>query len=116
MLLYALRSRRLYLSESSQEFNSTAGLMLDGQEPPSTMFCIPQDNPDFRLSFAGDPVGMCVCVCVCVCVCAFACVCACVHAHIAYVYLWCECFSLCVFVSVFVYAYVHVYVHTRVVK
>ena len=57
MLLYALKCRRLYLSESSQEFNNTAGLMLDGKEPPSTVFCLPKANQDFKMSFAGDPIG-----------------------------------------------------------
>jgi len=56
MLLFALKRRRLYLSESCQQFNNTAALMLDGKEPPSTAFCL---SPDTKLSIAGDPIGMC---------------------------------------------------------
>lgn len=59
MLLFALKRRRLYLSESSQEFNSTTALMLDGMEPPSAAFCTPQYSANTRLTFAGDPIGMC---------------------------------------------------------
>jgi len=32
--------------------------MLDGKEPPSTTFCIPQGTPDLKMSVFGDPVGM----------------------------------------------------------
>ena len=59
MLLFALKRRRLYLSESSQEFNNTTALMLDGMEPPSATFCAPQYSANTRLTFAGDPIGMC---------------------------------------------------------
>ena len=58
MLLFALKRRRLYLSESSQEFNSTTGLMLDDKEPPSATFCVSQSSTDMKLSIAGDPIGM----------------------------------------------------------
>ena len=58
MLLFALKRRRVYLSESSQEFNSTTGLMLDNKEPPSTTFCVSQSSADMKLSIAGDPIGM----------------------------------------------------------
>jgi len=58
MLLFALKRRRFYMSESDQEFSSTAGLMLDGEEPPSTTFCIPQSSTgEVKLSFAGDVIG-----------------------------------------------------------
>ena len=58
MLLFALKRRRFYMSESDQEFSSTAGLMLDGEEPPSTTFCIPQSSTGgVKLSFAGDVIG-----------------------------------------------------------
>ena len=58
MLLFALKRRRLYLSESSQQFSSTTGLMLDGMEPPSTTFCVSQSSGDIKLSITGDPLGM----------------------------------------------------------
>ena len=58
MLLFALKRRRLYLSESLQEFNSTTALMLDGMEPPSAVFCTPQHSTSTKLSFTGDPIGM----------------------------------------------------------
>ena len=58
MLLFALKRRRLYLRESSQQYNSTTGLMLDDKEPPSTTFCISQSSADMKLSIAGDPIGM----------------------------------------------------------
>ena len=43
LLLFALKCCRfyMYMSQSDQEFSSTAGLMLDGEEPPSTTFCLP---------------------------------------------------------------------------
>ena len=59
MLLFALKRRRLYLHESSQEFNNTAALMLDGVEPPSATFCSSQYSGSTKLSIAGDPIGMC---------------------------------------------------------
>ena len=55
MLLFASKRSRFYMSESNQESSSTAGLMLDGEEPPSTIFCIPQY--EVKLSFAGDVIG-----------------------------------------------------------
>jgi len=67
------------MSVSDQEFSSKAGLMLDGEEPPSTTFCIPQSSTgEVKLSFAGDVIGnfrsvcmyMCLCVCLCVNVCS----------------------------------------------
>ena len=59
MLLFALRRRRYYMSASHQEFSSTASLMLDGEEPPSTTFCIPPQpsTGEVKLSFAGDIIG-----------------------------------------------------------
>lgn len=58
MMLFALKRRRLYLRESSQQFNNTTGLMLDDKQPPSTSFCISQSSTDMKLSIAGDPIGM----------------------------------------------------------
>ena len=73
LLLFALKRRRFYMSQSDQEFSSTAGLMLDGEEPPSTTFCLPQSSTgEVKLSFAGDVIGRSV-----VCVCMFVCTCAC---------------------------------------
>ena len=67
MLVYALKRRRFYMAESCQQFNSTTGIMLDGNEPPSTHFCIPQADPNCTMSFAGDPIGVCI-VCARVCI------------------------------------------------
>ncbi|XP_065905630.1 AMP deaminase 1-like isoform X1 [Dysidea avara] len=50
MSLFALRHCRYYMSASHQEFSSTASLMLDGKEPPST-------TSEVKLSFAGDVIG-----------------------------------------------------------
>ena len=81
MLVYAMKRHRCYFIESSQQFNSTAGLMLDGNEPPSTHFCIPQVDSNCKMSFAGDPIGVCLCVlcvfvcCVCVRACVRVCLC-----------------------------------------
>ena len=86
MLVYAMKRRRCYLTESSQQFNSTAGLMLDGNEPPSTHFCIPQVDSNCKMSFAGDPIGVCVSVCVCVlCVCVHTCIHMCMCMCILFV-------------------------------
>ena len=58
MLLFTLKRCRFYVSESDQEFSSTAGLMLDGEEPPSTTFCIAQySTGKVKLFFAGDVIG-----------------------------------------------------------
>jgi len=106
MLLFALKRRRFYMSVSDQEFSSTAGLMLDGEEPPSTTFCIPQSSTgEVKLSFAGDIIGgflvlpmhgevcvhACVCIRACVCVCISVmcvwvrmCVCVCMRVHVGF--------------------------------
>ena len=62
MLLFALKRRRIYLSESLQQFNNTAALMLDRMEPPSASFCVSQlsSADDMKLSIAGDVIGMLV--------------------------------------------------------
>jgi len=58
MLLFTLKRCRFCISESDQEFSYTAGLMLDGEEPPSTTFCIPQySTGEVKLFFAGDVIG-----------------------------------------------------------
>ena len=52
------------MSQSDQEFSSTAGIMLDREEPPSTTFCLPQSfSGEVKLSFAGDVIGRSWCVC-----------------------------------------------------
>ena len=58
MLLFALKRRRLYLTESFQQFNKTTAQMLDGVEPPSATFCISHSTANTKLSVAGDPIGM----------------------------------------------------------
>ena len=71
MSLFALRHCRYYMSVSHQEFNSTASLMLDGKEPPST-------TSEVKLSFAGDVIGEFLEYCIHVGVC---CVCVCVSSE-----------------------------------
>ena len=58
------------MSASHQEFNSTASLMLDGKEPPST-------TSEVKLSFAGDVIGEFLEYCIHVGVCCGVCVCVC---------------------------------------
>ena len=53
-------------------FSSTASLMLDGKEPPST-------TSEVKLSFAGDVIGEFLEYCVHVGVCCGVCVCVCVE-------------------------------------
>ena len=102
MLVYAMKRRWCYLIESSQQFYNTAGLMLDGNEPPSTHFCIPQVDSNCKMSFAGDPIGMCVCVCVRVCANA------CVHARV------CACMCMCMLCVI--YNILYVIVITRLLR
>ena len=71
LLLFALKRRRFYMSQSNHKLSSTAGLMLDGEGPPSTTFCLPQSSTgEVKLSFGGDVTdgGVCLYFCLYMCI------------------------------------------------
>lgn len=57
LILGALRMRRKYMELSQQHFYSTTTLLLDGELPPSSDFCIPQNVEGVSFTTAGDVIS-----------------------------------------------------------